>query len=91
MNINFVYPSGEANQIDFWHDRRLLNNIPTPLKRNPAIWNDTKYGINERARSYLDANCAHCHQKGASASNSGFYLNIDENNSSILGLSLIHI
>ena len=32
------------------------------------------------------ANCAHCHQKGASASNSGFYLNIDENNSSILGI-----
>ena len=86
MNINFVYPSGEANQIDFWHDRKLLNNIPTPLKRNPAIWDDAKYGINERARSYLDANCAHCHQKGASASNSGFYLNIDENNSSILGI-----
>ena len=86
MNINFVYPNGEANQIDFWHDKSLLNNIPKPLKKNPAIWDDTKYEINERARSYLDANCAHCHQRGASASNSGFYLNIEENNSSILGI-----
>ena len=31
MNINFNYQSGKANQIDFWHDRKLLNNIPNIL------------------------------------------------------------
>ncbi len=85
MNINFNYKNGLKNQIDFWQERNLLKTIPKILEENPAIWNDINYKISDRARSYLDANCAHCHQKGASANNSGFYLNLDETNNSILG------
>ena len=85
MNINFNYKNGLKNQIDFWQEKNLLKTIPKMLEENPAIWNDINYKISDRARSYLDANCAHCHQKGASANNSGFYLNLDETNNSILG------
>ena len=85
MNINFNYKNGLKNQIDFWQEKNLLKTIPKILEENPAIWNDINYKISDRARSYLDANCAHCHQKGASANNSGFYLNLDETNNSILG------
>lgn len=42
-----------------------------PLPR----WDDPKSGsVAERARAYLDVNCAHCHNPKGSASNSGLFL-----------------
>jgi uncharacterized repeat protein (TIGR03806 family) len=38
-------------------------------------WDDPKSGsVAERARAYLDVNCAHCHNPAGSASNSGLFL-----------------
>src|SRR3546814_5646478 len=38
-------------------------------------WDDPKAGsVAERARAYLDVNCAHCHNPAGSASNSGLFL-----------------
>ncbi|MEQ1725757.1 MAG: SO2930 family diheme c-type cytochrome [Sphingopyxis sp.] len=36
--------------------------------------NATDYSLDQRARAYLDANCAHCHNPHGSASNSGLFL-----------------
>ena len=39
------------------------------------IWDDPASGtVAERARAYLDVNCAHCHNPAGSASNSGLFL-----------------
>ena len=39
---------------------------------------DTSAPLHNRARSYLDINCAHCHNRQGSASNSGLFLTYQE-------------
>src|SRR3546814_1107131 len=48
---------------------------PAALKPTMPQWDDPKAGsVAERARAYLDVNCAHCHNPAGSASNSGLFL-----------------
>jgi hypothetical protein len=40
------------------------------------VWDDAlNFSVENRAKAYLDANCAHCHSAQGSAKNSGLYLN----------------
>lgn len=41
----------------------------------------------DAARSYLDANCAHCHNPHGPASTSGMFLNVEETNPEHLGIN----
>ena len=85
LDISFFYPDGEANQIDYWERRKKLENIPDNRKNPTAVWDDVSETIGNRARAYLDINCAHCHREGGSAGNSGFYLSLEERNNTSLG------
>ena len=43
------------------------------------VWRRTGTGtLDQRARAYLDVNCAHCHNAEGSASNSGLFLTYEE-------------
>jgi uncharacterized repeat protein (TIGR03806 family) len=69
MNHAFTYPSGVAdNELRTWNHLGLLapqlnendlSQIPTL-----AAANDSTRSLQDRARSYLDANCAQCHRPG---------------------------
>ena len=54
------------------------------IDREPAVdyrvplWEETGAPLNDRARGYLDVNCAHCHNIDGSASNSGLFLSYEE-------------
>ncbi len=56
-------------------DRQMLTKgIANPDQWQAAVkWDDVNADLNLRAQSYLAANCAHCHSKTGSASNSGLF------------------
>lgn len=84
-------PTREAqgrNQLAYWHERGLIRNF-SPDARLPrrVVWDDPSTGtLNDRARAYLDANCAHCHSENGSASTSGLFLDIHEQDQARLGV-----
>ena len=55
----------------------LIDRTPKVEYRVP-VWGETSASLNDRARGYLDVNCAHCHNINGSASNSGLFLTYEE-------------
>lgn len=68
------------NQLITWQKMGVLTNLPA-IETVPkaAVWNKPESGsLDERARIWLDINCAHCHRKGGPAQTSGLNLSIHE-------------
>ncbi|MGA3205304.1 MAG: hypothetical protein ABSF12_22640, partial [Bryobacteraceae bacterium] len=62
------------NQLAYWTQIGYLQGAPAQAPKQP-VWDDPATGsLAERARAYLEVNCAHCHSPGGSASNTGLYL-----------------
>jgi uncharacterized repeat protein (TIGR03806 family) len=69
LNRDFTYPSGtKANQLRAWNELRMFaTKFTEDFIANCgqlALPSDTTQSVEDRARSYLDANCAHCHRPG---------------------------
>lgn len=67
LNGDFTYPSGvRDNELRAWNHLGLFdtNLDEADIKNFPALANaaDTTRSLADRARSYLDANCANCHR-----------------------------
>ena len=72
LNKNYAYESGIENQLDHWTRVGYLRDVPEANARpRVAAWTDQHAPVSERARAYLDNNCAHCHQPGGQASYTG--------------------
>ncbi len=82
LNNELTYENGERmNQLEKWQQVGYL----TPNPKADAFvklvnLNDQTASLDLKARSYLEANCAHCHNQAGPASTSGLYLNIEEKN-----------
>ncbi|MEZ0242154.1 MAG: SO2930 family diheme c-type cytochrome [Sphingomonas sp.] len=61
----------------------LLDRAPADAPRL-VRWDDPNAPLNDRARAYLEINCAHCHNPQGAASNSGLYLDARQPNFGIL-------
>lgn len=66
LNFNYTYGSNSQNQLTKWIDQGYLeSNFTLPIESNTSIdYSDTSKPLEKRVRSYLDINCAHCHQNG---------------------------
>ena len=79
-NLNKIIMS-HGNQVNQLKDWALNGLIPENNYSNNSIVNafNSSNDIDDRARAYLDINCGHCHTPDGSASSSGLYLSIDDN------------
>jgi hypothetical protein len=50
-------------------------------------WKNTKqFSLDQRARAYIDINCAHCHKASGDASNTGLFLEYEQTDPAHLGI-----
>ena len=72
LNKDFSYPDGTVyNQLQYWAEGELLVGLPTDFNsvEQAPVFNDNTHipslsnaELNDKARAYLDINCAHCHR-----------------------------
>jgi uncharacterized repeat protein (TIGR03806 family) len=87
LNGDYAYETGAANQLLHWTREGILLGAPSPAASPSAPrWDDVSAPLPERARAYLDANCAHCHNPQGAASNSGLYLEYERPSSVARGV-----
>lgn len=83
LNHDFTYNDGKKNQLDKWTELGLLSGyIAADNQQNKLTdWEDSKGStLENRAKSYLEVNCAHCHRKEGPANTSGLYLLVSDKN-----------
>jgi uncharacterized repeat protein (TIGR03806 family) len=88
LNKDYTYADGTANQLERWTKADYLKGAPSPQAAPKAAkWDAPESGtLEQRARAYLDNNCAHCHQPGATASYTGFDLRLTTSGLAALGM-----
>jgi uncharacterized repeat protein (TIGR03806 family) len=67
LNTAFPYPTGTKNQLAKWIEFGYLEDNLPPSIVSAVDYTDTSKSLDLRVRSYLDINCAHCHQEGGNA------------------------
>jgi uncharacterized repeat protein (TIGR03806 family) len=71
LNKDYAYDSGVSNQLTHWTEAGILAGVPSDLSsiKTIPLWGDTSASLDDRARGYLDINCASCHSSAAGAGN----------------------
>lgn len=87
-NLNITISRQSTNQLKAWAAKGVLKGLPeTGAVAQLPNWADARrYSLEQRARAYLDINCAHCHTKGGDAYNTGLFLEYEQTNPNHLGI-----
>jgi parallel beta-helix repeat protein len=77
LNKSYPYVGGAENQLAHWQRVGVLSATPEQLAAAPRlpVWDDPTDGtLEQRARGYLESNCAHCHNPQGRARFSSLFL-----------------
>lgn len=88
LNKDYDYQDGTENQLAHWTRIGILDGAPSP-KEAPQVAqaDDPSSGsLHQRARAWLDVNCAHCHNPEGPARTSGLDLSYSQNDPAKLGV-----
>jgi len=80
LNKTYPYPTGAENQLVHWQAQGILDVTAGEIAVAPRlpVWDDPTDGtLDQRARAYLESNCAHCHSPTGRARFSGLFLEAD--------------
>lgn len=64
LNHNFTFNNGSSNQLQKLVQQGYLTSYPSSIV-STVDYHDASQPLDLRVRSYVDANCAHCHQDEA--------------------------
>ncbi len=64
-----------GGQLETMRAADMLDRLPADAPR-VARWDDSAAPLDQRARAWLEINCAHCHNPQGAASNSGLFLDL---------------
>jgi uncharacterized repeat protein (TIGR03806 family) len=74
LNRTRDYGDGPENQLAHWRAAGLIDQAPADAPRAADAYNSASGTLEQRARAYLDVNCAHCHNPQGPAHTSGLDL-----------------
>ena len=89
LNGDFAYREGAENQLAHWSRIGALAGAPEP-DRAPrlAAWDDPRSGtLDDRARAWLEINCAHCHNPTGPARSAGLDLTAAQRDPAMFGVN----
>lgn len=86
-NMNRKAPDSDENQLEVMVRSHLLEGVPAhgDLEKMPVFDDQSSGSLDERARAWLDVNCAHCHSPTGSARTTGLDLRWDQQDPAKVG------
>ena len=87
LTRDVLYPeTGSAPQLAEWRRRGLLGEMPASAVLGVPDAYDTSAPLEQRARAYLDVNCAHCHNPQGPGHTSGLDLRWSQTDPALWGV-----
>ncbi len=82
-----IIKEGKKNQLVHWQELNVMDGMPSLAQVAHLVsYDDQSVSIDERARAWLEINCAHCHRADGPAKNSGLHLLANEKDLARLGV-----
>ncbi len=77
LNRSYEFGGQAQNQIAQWESKGMLTGVEDDVPAGVRWSGPGAATLDERARAYLDINCAHCHNSSGAADTSGLHLDVD--------------